>query len=148
MRAGGEGAGADAGFGAGNSSAGAEASAGVDASAGTGAENAVINPELCITEGELKALIREAADTALPHSFISKIKFSPEITEPCGLVTADVKITVQLGVPILAAVELVRETVFAVVAEQTGIELAAVNVIVSDVRELWAMHEDGFVAGS
>lgn len=94
--------------------------------------------ELAITEGAVKALIRDAADT-VTSCIVTKIVFSDSVTVIGDPVTVTLNVsatkeTVTSGTAIATAAEELREAVLQALQTHTVLNIAAIDIQITDVE--------------
>ncbi|WP_166987282.1 hypothetical protein [Canibacter zhoujuaniae] len=88
--------------------------------------------ELGITEGAVKALIRDASD-AIESCLVTKIELPAEITEPGAQITVKLRASVASDVSVKPAADAIRAAVSKKLKTHTTLDIAAIDVQVSDV---------------
>lgn len=91
--------------------------------------------DLGVTEGALKALIRDASDT-VDSCFVTRIELPDNITEPGAEITIMLRVTVAAGTKLLAAADAIRAAVCDQLEQHTTLRVAAIDVEISDVLVL------------
>ena len=87
-----------------------------------------------MTEGAIRSLVRTAGDV-VPGVVIARCSLEGDVTELDAPVRVLVELAVRSGVPIHAVAEQVRSAVAGVLAEQTDLVVAAVDVRVRDLLD-------------
>ena len=85
-----------------------------------------------ITEGAIKALIRDAGD-AVPGALLGRIRFEDDIEQPNAPVTVEIDVSIKAHAIIPKAAELIRIAAQNSLAHHSSLQVQAINVTVSDV---------------
>jgi len=88
--------------------------------------------EFTITEGAVRGVIRAAGDS-VPGALIGRCRLDGDVTVPGTPITVAVQASVPWGEPIRAAAHRIRESIAASVRRHSELNLAAVDVTVTDV---------------
>lgn len=98
---------------------------------------------LVITEGAVRGMIREAADSA-GGMLIGRCRFVGDITIPAEPVTLEIEASAYWDEPIATATDRVRAEIFHEVARHTPLNLTAINITIHDIVRFNAhAHEEG-----
>lgn len=92
----------------------------------------VLGAEHFITEGALKALIRDAGD-AVPGALLGRIVFTGDIADPHTPLTVDIQVMVHPHTVIPTAAALIRQAAAQSLRTHTTARIEAINVTVADV---------------
>lgn len=85
-----------------------------------------------ITEGAIKALIRDAGD-AVPGALLGRIRFDGDIEQPQAPVVVDIDVTIKAHTVIPEAAEQIRHAALESLSHHSSLKVAAINVTISDV---------------
>jgi len=89
--------------------------------------------ELRITEGAVRALVREAGD-GVPGAIVLSCTLGGDVTVPQALVTVEVAVSVRYGATADTVADGVRTAVHAALVAQTELVVTALDVLVRDVH--------------
>ena len=92
----------------------------------------VLGAEHFITEGALKALIRDAGD-AVPGALLGRIVFDGDVSDPHTELTVAIQVMVRPHTVIPTAVALIRQAAMDSLSRHTTARITAINVTIVDV---------------
>ena len=90
--------------------------------------------ELAITEGAVRGLVR-AAEEAVPGVLVGRCRLEGDVTEPGAPVRVASDASVRLGDPLRRVADRLRAEVEARLRRHTELQVVAIDVAITDVRE-------------
>jgi hypothetical protein len=90
--------------------------------------------DLAITEGAVRGLVR-AAEEAVPGVLVGRCRLDGDVTEPGAPVRVAIDVSVRLGDPLRRVADRLRAEVEDRLRRHTDLQIAAIDVAITDVRE-------------
>lgn len=98
--------------------------------------------DLSLTEGAVRALVRSVGDD-VDGVIVGRCRLDGDIETPGSPIAVHLEISVRFGLPLDATAAAVRNAVAAELVKHAELTVAAVDVVVTDVREPRAGKEQG-----
>ena len=90
--------------------------------------------DLAVTEGAVRALVRGVGD-AIDGVIVGRCRLAGEVETPGAPIEVHVEISVRYGEPLAAVADAVRDAVAGELSRHTELNVAALDVTVTDIRE-------------